>query len=90
MATYTDGSTINDGMFAGKTAVSIYSLHTAKSFLNLEIRNPGMKMSRHGSALNLAENLSGLKFGRGVKGRQRAIEWVLGELARIEEQERVD
>jgi hypothetical protein len=89
MATYTDGSTIEDGMFTGKTAISIYALHTAKSFLNLEIRNPGMKMSRHGSALNLAENLSGLKFGRGVSGRVKAMEWVKNEIARIEEEERV-
>jgi hypothetical protein len=73
--------------FVGKTAVSVYALATAKAFLGLEIRHPGMKMSRHGSALNLAENLSGMSFGRGVKGRQKALDWVEAELARIKSDE---
>jgi len=84
---FSDGSSIEyneagDAVgFAGKTAVNLFALATAKSFLELEIKtNLAMKMSRHGSALNLAENLSGLNFGRGIKGRQKALVWVEAEM----------
>lgn len=91
MATFKDGSTIQDGVFAGDTAIDVFRLITAKAFLGMEIRSEGrLKMSRLGSALNLAENMSGLKFGRGEKGRQKALEWVESELARIDTEERFD
>ena len=71
--------------------MDVFRLIHAKSFLKLEIdTNLRMKMSRAGTALQLAENISGLTFGRGIKGRQKALEWVENELARIEEEERLD
>lgn len=91
MATFKDGSTIEDGSFVGETAIDVFRLIHAKTFLEMEIRTEGrMKMSRAGSALNLAENISGLSFGRGVKGRQKALEWVEAELARVDSEERID
>jgi hypothetical protein len=91
MATFKDGSVIEDGSFAGATAVDVFTLIQAKAFLGLEIRtNLRMKMSRAGTALNLAENISGLNFGRGIKGREKALVWVEAELARIEDEERID
>lgn len=91
MAIFKDGSTIEDGTFAGETAIDVFRLIHAKSFLKLEIdTNLRMKMSRAGTALDLAENISGLTFGRGIKGRQKALEWVEAELARVEVEERID
>lgn len=89
MATYKDGSQITEGSFAGKTAVDVFALIQCKAFLKLEM-NTGMKMSRHLTALQGAENLSGLKFGRGNSGRAKALAWVEAELERIENEERVD
>lgn len=89
MATFKDGSTIEDSTFAGKTAVDVYRLITLQSFLGLEMRT-GMKMSRHITALAAAENMAGQKFGRGVSGRTKALAWVEQELARIQVEERLD
>lgn len=91
MAIFKDGSTIEDGTFAGPTAMDVFRLIHAKSFLKLEIDTElRMKMSRAGTALQLAENISGLKFGRGIPGRHKALEWVENELARVEVEERLD
>ncbi len=89
MATFQDGSTISDNTFAGKTAVDVYRLITLKSMLKLEM-NTSMRMSRHITALAAAENIAGQKFGRGVSGRAKAMAWVEAELARIDDEERVD
>jgi hypothetical protein len=89
MATFKDGSQITENAFTGKTAVDVFALIQCKAFLKLEM-NTSMRMSRHLTALQGAENLSGLKFGRGVKGRQKALDWVEAELARIDSEERID
>lgn len=89
MATFQDGSTISENTFAGKTAVDVYRLITLRSMLKLEM-NTSMRMSRHITALAAAENMAGKKFGRGVSGRAKAFAWVEAELARIENEERVD
>jgi hypothetical protein len=89
MATFKDGSSISDNTFAGETAVDVYRLITLKSMLNLEMKT-SMRMSRHITALAAAENMAGQKFGRGVSGRAKALAWVMAELARINDEERVD
>jgi hypothetical protein len=44
---------------------------------------PGMKMSRGMSALQGAENVSGMKFGRGVPARKKALAWAEAQMAEI-------
>jgi hypothetical protein len=89
---FTDGSSMEfteDGEFSGasgKTAISVYALITAVSFLKLEMKT-GMRMSRHMTALQGAENISGMKFGRGNSGRAKALAWCEAELARIKADE---
>ena len=86
MTEFKDGSKIEDGAFVGETAIDVFALIQAKHWLAFEIKT-GMKMSRYLTALQGAENISGLTFGRGVKGRQKALEWVEAELARIHAEE---
>ena len=81
---FQDGSSIenNGRTFVGKTAVDTYRLSMLISMLQMEINNPGLQMSRI-SALKGAENISGLKFGRGVSGRKKALAWAEDQMAQI-------
>jgi len=81
---FQDGSTIeNEGRsFVGETAVDAYRISMLISMLQMEIKHPGMQMSRI-SALKGAENVSGLKFGRGVSGRTKALAWAEARMAEI-------
>jgi hypothetical protein len=82
---FQDGSTIEDNghAFVGKTAVDSYRYATLISMLKMEIAMPGMKMSRGMSALQGAENVSGMKFGRGVPARKKALAWAEAQMAEI-------
>ena len=82
---FQDGSSIenNGSTFAGETAVDAYRIATLISMLQLEINHPGMKMSRHMTALKGAENVSGLTFGRGVSGRKKALAWAEARMNEI-------
>ena len=82
---FQDGSTIeNDGhSFVGKTAIDAYRYATLISMLKMEIAMPGMTMSAGMSALKGAENVSGLKFGRGVPARKKALAWAEAQMADI-------
>lgn len=59
--------------FTGRKAVEVFRLATLASALRLEIRCPGMKMSRHLSALAAAKQHTGLK----TNDRQKQLERVL-------------
>jgi len=82
---FQDGSTIenNGRTFAGKTAVDTYRYATLISMLKMEIAMPGVTMSAKMSALKGAENVSGLKFGRGVSGRKKALAWAEAQMEAI-------
>ena len=47
--------------FSGENAVDLYRLILLKSGLKLEMKCPGMKMSRHISALKAAKQITGLR-----------------------------
>jgi hypothetical protein len=47
--------------FQGEKAVEVFRLATLISGLQLELRCPGMKMSRHMSALSAAKGITGLR-----------------------------
>lgn len=82
---FQDGSTIenNGRTFAGKTAVDVYRYATLISMLKMEIAMPGITMSSGMSALKGAENVSGMKFGRGVSGRKKALAWAEAQMVSI-------
>lgn len=48
----------------GPKAVSMFQLLALKSALNLEIRCPGLTLSRRGSALSVAKRITGLKSNK--------------------------
>lgn len=45
----------------GRPAVEVFRLAALVQGLKLEIKSPGLKMSRHGSALKFAKQITGLK-----------------------------
>lgn len=45
----------------GPKAVNVFRLASLASGLKLELKCPGMKLSRHGSALKFAKQITGLK-----------------------------
>jgi hypothetical protein len=79
---FPDGSQVEQDetgirVVSGEMAMDAYRLKMVISMLEMEIKFPGMKMSRHLTALKGAENISGLTFGRGVSGRKKALAWAV-------------
>jgi hypothetical protein len=60
------------GSFTGPDAVNVYRLATLVSGLQLEITCPGMRISRHFSALQAAKRITGLKTNNRAKHLERA------------------
>lgn len=58
--------------FTGRDAVEVYRLATLISGLRLELKCPGLKLSRHGSALQFAKQITGLKTNNRAKHIARA------------------
>ena len=56
----------------GRDAVEVFRLATLISGLRLELKCPGMKMSRHMSALKAAKTITGLKTNDRAKHLARA------------------
>ena len=64
-----DGST----SFVGPHAVDVMRLATLISGLRFELRCPGIKISKHGSALKFAKSITGLKTNDRQKHLDRAM-----------------
>jgi len=56
----------------GPKAVNVFRLATLVSGLKLEMKCPGLKLSRHGSALKFAKPITGLKTNDRAKHVARA------------------
>lgn len=59
--------------FTGRKAVEVFRLATLASGLKLEISCPGMRMSRHITALKAAKQLTGLKTNDRAKQLVRVL-----------------
>jgi hypothetical protein len=62
----------------GLPAVQVFRLVTLASGLKLEMKCPGLKLSRHGSALKFAKPITGLKTNDRAKHLER-VELMLEE-----------
>jgi hypothetical protein len=57
-----------------KDTIGVMQLETLKIFLEMEIRT-NLKMGKE-TALQATHRLTGMNFGRGIKGRENALAWV--------------
>jgi len=82
---FADGSEIEStgggGFIAsGPTAMELVRVRVLKSSLELDLK--GIKVVR-GNILTAAENIAGIKFGRGRSGREKAVAWCEGRIEEI-------
>jgi hypothetical protein len=56
----------------GPKAVNVFRLASLVSMLRLELKCPGLRMSRHMSALQAAKTITGLKTNNRAKHLERA------------------
>jgi hypothetical protein len=73
----------------GPKAVDVFRLAVLVNGLKLEIRCPGMKLSRHGSALAFAKQITGLKTNDRRKHLERVelmLEQAKREVLYVEEE----
>ena len=90
---FADGSTAvfhgDGGSFhSGELAMERLRLLTLKSAIEVELRNPGMRLTRHFSAhqaiANVLTPLTGVVYKRSKKGKEAALFDTLAVLAAIE------